>query len=531
MGVDPAELWFFRKLGTDSSHNKAGNGTIGHRSGPSAPVDDRNFVLMRASFHLVLHLAALLFALPVWSTAGLVVETKVFHDPGRGPRVEVNMAVMAGTMEVLENERGFRYSRIEAVTIVEQNGVIKAFSKVELAGQERTDTLSVDLVHQEIFHLPSGMYDLYVEVRDLNSTDTTATRYQAPLAVGSLGEGVQISDILLAERFDPAEGAPGGKYGYIAVPLISDYYPSSITNLSFYLEVYGTDRYFGLDSMYLLSYQLENFENRAVHGSFRRVQRVRAKVVEPVIAEFDIADLPSGNYLLAVEVRDRKGDLVGRREQFIQRNNPKQFSYDLQSMEKVDISGSFVGAFTNVDSLVEHIRSLRPIADPLERKIIDDRWKDRDMDLMKRFFYSFWVNRSPDPDLAWKEYREQVVKVNKLFSCRVLKGYETDRGYVYLKFGAPNSMMDRFNEMDAYPYSIWHYYRAGKYTNRRFVFYQASLANNCLELLHSEVPGEVANPRWNQIIHSRNVPMQNVDPRRVNSASGERTEEFYELPR
>ena len=39
-------------------------------------------------------------------------------------------------------------------------------------------------------------------------------------------------------------------------------------------------------------------------------------------------------------------------------------------------------------------------------------------------------------------------------------------------------MMDRFNEMDAYPYSIWHYYRAGKYTNRRFVFYQASLANN-----------------------------------------------------
>lgn len=502
-----------------------------YRAGRSACFRDLNFVRMRASIQFVALFATLFFSLPLWSATGLVVEAKVFHDPGRGPRVEVNMAVMAGTMEARENERGFRFSRIEAITIVEQNGVIKAFSKVELAGQERSDTLSVDLIHQEVFQLAAGLYDLYVEVRDLESTDTTATRYQAPLAVGKLGDGVQISDVLLAERFDPANGAVGSKFGYIAVPLISDYYPSSITNLSFYAEVYGADQAFGADSMYLLSYQLESFEKRTVYGSFRRAQRVRAKAVEPVIAEFDIADLPSGNYLLAIEVRDRKGDLVARREQFIQRNNPKEYNYDLQSMEKVDISGSFVGAFNNVDSLVEHIRSLRPIADPLERKIIDDRWKDRDMVLMKRFFYSFWVNRSPDPELAWKEYREQVIKVNKLFSCRVLKGYETDRGYVYLKFGAPNTMMDRFNEMDAYPYTIWHYYRAGKYTNRRFVFYQASLANNCLELLHSEVPGEIANPRWNQIIHSRNVPLQNVDPTRVNSASGERTEEFFEMPR
>ena len=117
---------------------------------------------------------------------------------------------------------------------------------------------------------------------------------------------------------------------------------------------------------------------------------------------------------------------------------------------------------------------------------------------MRRFFYSFWSNRSPDPEAAWVAYRKEVVKVNKLFGCRVMKGYETDRGYVYLKYGPPNTMMDRFNEMDAYPYTIWHYYRAGKYTNRRFVFYQPDLVSNCLVLLHSEVPGEIQNPRWNQ---------------------------------
>jgi hypothetical protein len=45
------------------------------------------------------------------------------------------------------------------------------------------------------------------------------------------------------------------------------------------------------------------------------------------------------------------------------------------------------------------------------------------------------------------------------------------------------------------------------------------------------VPGEVQNPRWNQILHSRNVPMPNVDPQNVNNASGERANEFFEMPR
>lgn len=461
----------------------------------------------------------------------LVVETHTFHIPDRGPRVEVNMAVMAGTAELGINERGFIRSRVEALTIIERNGAIVAFSKVEVLGPERLDSVFTDLVHQEFFDLASGPYELFVEVRDLNSDDTTATRYHAPLAVGTLPSGVHISEILLAERIVQAEEGTVSKYGYSVVPLISDYYPSELSTIDLYVEVYGTVERFGADSAYLLTYQIENFESGTVHGAYKRVLRPKARAVEPIMAQFDISELPSGNYELAVEVRDRKGDLVARRTKFIQRNNPISFNYDLQAMDRIDVASTFAGAFADADTLAEHIASLRPIADPLERKIIDDRWKDRDMDLMKRFFYSFWANRDPDPEKAWWEYRQQVIKVNILFSCRVLRGYETDRGYVYLKYGAPNSMMDRFNEMDALPYTIWHYYRAGRYTNRRFVFYQPQLANNCFELIHSEVPGEVQNPRWNQIIHSRNVAMPNVDPRGVNSQSGVRADEFYELPR
>jgi len=465
------------------------------------------------------------------ATVDIVLETKTFYAPDGRTQVEVNMALIGGSAILKVNDRGFNQARVEVLTIIEQLGVVKAYAKTEVSGPERMDSTQLDLVHQEFFTLTPGDYDLFIEARDLNSLDTTARRYAAPLAIGALPQGISISDILFCERIAPAQAGERSKYGYNAIPLLTDYLPRSINKLSFYAEVYGTDKVFGTDSLYLLSYKIESFESKTVFGPFKRSVRAKGKAVEPVMAEFDIAQLPSGNYLLAIETRDRRDSLLARRTQFFQRNNPVAYNYDLAAMDQLDLEGKFSGAFTNLDTLVEHIASLRPIADPLERKIIDDRTKDRDLDLMKRFFYSFWGNRSPDAQKAWSAYRTEVIKVNQLFGCRVLKGYETDRGGTYLKYGPPNTMMDRFNEMDTYPYTIWHYYRAGKYTNRRFVFYQPDMVTNCFQLLNSEVPGEVQNPQWNQILHSRNVPMNNVQAAPVNTLGGERVLEFYNDPR
>lgn len=478
-------------------------------------------------------LLVLVFLTPLLALAGvdLVVETRTFHPPGGSPRVEVNMALLGGTFKRAPNAHSFMQARLEVTTLVEQGGGIVTFAKTELLGPESMDSVQSDMLHQEIFDLAPGSYDLVVEVVDLNGTDLTPSIHRVPLAVGALPTGVSISNILLAERITPGASGTAAKFGYQVVPLLSDYFPRELTEMNFYAEVYGTDAHFGQDSLYLFSYQIESFEKRTVFGGYKRVTRNKGKAVEPVIASFDIRDLPSGNYLLALEVRNKQGELVTRMEQFFMRNNPIERSYDLQAMNGLDLSNTFAGAFNDVDSLVEHINSMRPIADPLERKIIDDRVKDKNAELMRRFFYSFWSNRSVDPEQAWREYRTQVVKVNKLFGCRVKKGYETDRGTVYLKYGAPNTMMDRLNEMGTYPYTIWHYYRAGKYTNRRFVFYQPDLANNCMELLHSEVPGELQNPQWNNILHQRNVALPGVQTQQPGTLESDRVNEFFNDPR
>lgn len=468
---------------------------------------------------------------PVKAQVEMVVEPRTYYTPEGRPQVEVNMAFLTGTFGAVANDRGFAQARVEVLTLIERNDTIVAFEKTTVNGPESLDSIQNDLVHQEYFALAPGIYDLLIEARDGSTADTTQRRVRMPLAVGTLPPGISIADILLAERIAPSMEGERSKYGYTVTPLLSDYLPRSITKLNFYTEVHGAERILGQDSLYLLTYQIEGFESKAVFGPYKRSIRAKASPVEPVIAEFDIADLPSGNYVLAVEVRNRQGQLITRNDQFFQRNNPIRYSYDLHSMDRLDLDGKFIGAFTDRDTLVDHIASLRPIADPLEAKIIDDRFKDRDMDLMKRFFYSFWANRSSEPEKAWAAYRQEVIKVNKMFGCRVLRGYETDRGRVYLKYGAPNTMMDRFNETGTLPYSIWHYYRAGRFTNKRFVFWQPDMANFCMQLLHSEVPGEMNNPQWNYMLHVRNQAPPGVQGTQPSTLESDRVLEFYNDPR
>lgn len=457
-----------------------------------------------------------------------IVETKTFHVPGKGERVDVIISVLGYSLAVAPNDHGFQQGRVEAVTIIERNNAIADYRKTVVQGPERPDTVSADFVHVESFLLQPGDHGLVVELRDLVTGDTVASKLAVPLAVGAPAQGLSFSDVLLASSISKAEGSATARSGYEVLPFTGTYYPQEVSSLAFYTEVYNARQALAGDSLYVLTYQLEGYEDRQVHGNYKKVQRMRADEVSPVLAQWDISGLPTGNYLLVLEARDRSGAVLGRREQLIQRFNDVRF--DLA--DNAPLGHTFVDTFTERDSLALALRSMRPIASNLERKIIDDRYKDKDMDLMKRFMYTFWYNRNgPEAEAAWERYRKEVVKVNQLYGCRNRQGFDTDRGYVHLKYGAPNTIMDRANEMDAYPYQIWHYYRCGKYTNRRFVFYQPELVGDCYELIHSEVPGEVQNPRWNQIIHSRNNAMNNVDPQQVNSLSGERALEFYNDPR
>jgi GWxTD domain-containing protein len=333
---------------------------------------------------------------------------------------------------------------------------------------------------------------LTIELTDVNSGDTAKTYVNSPLVVPARPAGVSLSDIeftMVPKKGDETQG----------IPFPGTYFPPEADKLGFYAEAYGTVGRFGKDGPFLAVTEIEDFETKHVAGAFRHVQRMKADTVVPIGLEFGIDKLPSGNYLLALELRDRHDSLVARQEQFFQRYNA--MTLDIQALKPGELGPNFTDAITDVDTLAEDLSSLRPIADDMERKIIDDQWKDPKPELMRQFLYTFWYNRSPqDPEGAWKTYYATVAYVNRKFGCRNMRGYQSDQGYVFLRYGAPNTVVDRANEVGVTPYMIWHYYRAGKYSDRRFVFIQQERSTTCWTLLTSDVPGEISNPNWlNQI--------------------------------
>jgi len=421
-----------------------------------------------------------------------VVETKRFHDPGKGELVDVNISILGATVLWRSDDRGFQQAKVNALITVEQNGEIVDYRKVLVESPERADTLQGDFIYQERFLLQPGDYAVTAELHDANLADTAGTYASTPLVIPRRDGGLSLSDIMFTLPGKPGKGL---------MPYPGSYFPKEVDKLAIYAEAYGTQAQFGKDGGFLAVTQVENYESGEVAGNFRHVQRLKADTVVPIALEMGIGRLPSGNYLLALEIHDRNDSLLQRRTQFFQRNNP--VTYDPNKVLPGELGPNFTDAFTNADTLADFLASMRPIADELERKLIDDQGKERRPDVMRQVMYTFWYNRNPDdPKGAWTQYKKAVDYVNRKFGCRNMPGYQSDQGYIYLRYGAPNTVVNRANETGVVPYMIWHYYRAGRYSDRRFVFYQPERSTTCWTLLTSDMPGELNNSRWlDQIVY------------------------------
>ncbi len=159
--------------------------------------------------------------------------------------------------------------------------------------------------------------------------------------------------------------------------------------------------------------------------------------------------------------------------------------------------------------------------------------KISDIRSMQQYVNYFWSRHAPeDPEKGWREYQLEVQKVNASFGTRNMKGYETDRGRVYLQYGPPNTIVTETTDPNSYPYEIWHYYKAGDQTNRKFVFYSTELSANVYRLLHSDARGELQEPNWELKLHSRSQQF-GVDMDQGNSFDtyGSQTKENFRMPK
>lgn len=456
-----------------------------------------------------------LYTTITWAQLDAYLDGKYFMTP-EGPIYESYLEVYASTVKYRFDENDQPECAVEVTQILKQGDSILQFYKEVLThGELTSDSVFDNLMQVKRYSLENGkIYSLEVSIKDLvaNSESQSVEREVIP----HFSElGCEVSDIMFLSSFaETTEPNVLSKSGYDLLPLLTDFFTPEYEKIAYYFEYYNTDKSFG-DDKFLAKHYIRNKKSGQIAGNFLKQKIYQGAPIIPVLHYFDITSLPSGDYELVAEIRDKENNLVVEKSLSFSRLN---MSIDISEKHLKDVTyeGTFVEELPS-DSLDEFIYCLIPIVDGQANDIIDHKLKNFNDTMKRQFIYSFWYNYDPElPQKAWQDYKEQVNLVEKMFGTSVKKGYETDRGRVYLKYGPPNTVTDRPNEPSSYPYQLWHYYKIGKFNNKRFVFYLPDLVTNDYELLHSDLQGEINNVNWQTILQKRNTRNGTVD----NAGSG-----------
>jgi len=430
------------------------------------------------------------------------VTTTTYNLPGETPYVETAMAFECQSVTYKEFKPGQFKATLEIVTVF-RKGEETTFSKVALDSPIVSDTSNLDgaFINQQRFALPNGEYEMELSVTDKGSNKTVNITFT--VEVDYPKDMPAVSDILLFDSYSKADKpSECTKSGYDFLPRVFPFYSTSADKLQFYTELYNSDRLYD-EGKFLVTYFIETAESSSLMKDYYFTKRFDVAKANSLINSIDIKDLPSGNYYLVVEMRDRTNVLICSNSAFFQRSNPG-VGYAISDISGVNIENTFVTSIDNIDSLRKYLLYLEPISSESERDYAFSLVKTNDKKTMQQYLFNFWSTRSPmNPNDAFQEYLGAVRRVNMSFSNIATPGYRTDRGYVFLKYGEPNQIVDQVDEPGAYPYQIWHYYTIANQHNKKFVFMTKDRSTNDYQLIHSDVVGELSNYRWKLEVYSR----------------------------
>lgn len=490
------------------------------------------FVLLTAIIFTVVFLPGSFAAMGKKLNAYMSYAT--FNSPENGPYIETYLTVEGASVNYTKIADGKYQATIQVIMLFRKGEEIANYDKYDLNSPEVEDTVNINFsfIDQQRYSLPNGAFEFEIQIWDKNS-DAKPFVYLQPLTIEYLPDRISVSEIELLSSYSKTEN-PGilSKNGYDLIPYIFNYYPEKISKLTFYSEIYNTNIVLGANEKYLISYYLELSGQNKPLDKFISQKKETTAPVNVIFSEFDISELPSGNYNLVIEARDKSNKLVGLNKIFIMRNNPS-IQIKIDEINQVDISNTFSNEVDNIDSLRVFIKYLTPIATEQEIAFINAHLTTSDLGTLQKFFYRFWYERNElEPEREWLNYHGEVNKVNAAYTTSIMQGYESDRGHTYLKYGPPNAISESYNEPSTYPYEIWHYYVIkGGQRNRKFVFYTKDMVTNDFTLLHSDVNGEISNYRWQYVLYSRVDDGFNIEKGVVEDSWGGDSKKYFDLPR
>lgn len=440
------------------------------------------------------------------------ISHKAFCTNSMQPYIEFTFIIGGNTVKYAPVDNLYRADVEIQVDMVQSDSLVKSMHYI-LNSDLFQDSLRInkpDFADIQNVPLPDGEYLLYFYMRDLHG-DTNKLSYIDRIALDFPQDRISTSKLSLHKSLTAAN-EPGlfVKYGYQLPPLYSNFVPESQYTLPFSIEVYNTRRLLGTQKLKADCYILDAESHLVANTNNVLTLEAPTNDVVVFVNEFNVFNLPSGNYFAELDLYDSKDSLLLTEKVFFQKSNPS-VKLNLADYSIASVEGTFVEKDTDRKVLMDNIKCLYPISTHVEREFYENSLKHISTEQMQSFFYSFWKKRNPaNPEDAWLKYKSRVDQAQEKFGSRQIKGYLTDRGRIFLQYGQPNEINEVPSDPVTLPYEIWHYYYLEGQSNVKFVFYDPVLTGRDYELLHSTLYGEVNNPNWKMYLVRKIQTQQDI---------------------
>ena len=305
------------------------------------------------------------------------------------------------------------------------------------------------------FVLDAGIYKCEITGSDVLSPDNKRTITEYISINPFLSLPLSMSDIELASSMIQGSNKTQSifyKNTYEVVPIPTATFSTIQPVLFYYVELYNIKK--SNSNFYLL----QNVLNSRGQVINQKSKPVNSKVNSRVeVGSVMVYKLPTDSYTLVLSLIDSANNfgVTSAKRFFVY--NPSVEYVDTFSTGNTKVVAGMFGTMSE-EELDDFFNKSKYIASKQEK----DKYESlTEIGAKREFLTQFWDSRDDNPNDGKNQtlnlYMKRVKESNEKFGAMSKKGWQTDRGRVYIVYGEPSEISRYPNQIQTKPYEIWKY--------------------------------------------------------------------------
>jgi GWxTD domain-containing protein len=441
--------------------------------------------------------AAVLLASASRCRAGylLDVDKATFRASDTLGYVEVYVAIQRSGLNYSQADTGLKADFLVVLDILKDNQVTLAdsFLARDLIDSSEAKTLMGQyFTHAFRFIMLPGNYGLKASLYQTGTDPRDVVNDTLVIPKYSL-DSLNVSDIELGTKLDfVQERSPFVKNGVKLIPNPTGFFGTKLPMFYYYLEVYGLNYDSTRSDSFVVFQSVRDAESeKLVRPVSRKAHHIIGSTA--VVADgFPVTTLRTGTYELDLEIKDqRSGHSVTTRKRFWTYRKEdleagRAFKAQPSYEERVsDVAPNFLDV-VDVDSALGWMKYIltREESNQIKRLTADGK---------REFLNNYWKGREMEEPGATNKYFARVVEANRRYTFLKRPGWKTDRGRIFVLYGAPDRVVNGSVTSSTYDNEVWEYDKL----KGGVIFVFADVRGyGDYDLVHSTMPGELYNPNW-----------------------------------